>query len=671
MITNTTGEHSDQPDSSGWSASLYNRSVPFVYSPAFTAPVLELLAAQPGERIIDFGCGSGEVTLELQRYVSGGNGGGLVVGVDLSESMIAQARRNGVQHAFVSDIQALELPSDVPYLHGKFDAVFSNAVLHWCKRDPAGVLKSAKKVLKPGGRIVAEMGGFMNCIGVRSALYGALRSRGYDPVARDPWYFPSMEDYVKILVTEGFTPTHLSLTPRVTPLPTGLSGWLQVFARTSLLAGLPEGEAREIMDEVLEVLRNSSVDTIALVGQGVKVADTAGHCRSTLLPELVSASVATAPRRPFLSTAALFCTMSVRRRHASGKHPRSTTPHSPDDEDAKNLDPGLSVSQIAPVILDYYSTLSLVFGGCCTNVWTYEQLLMMNPRIGSALTFSQMLFITLQSLSTFLRWQPGHWIPRLKPRQVPLQQWALQVLVLTTGSLLNNWAFAYQVPLTLLIVFRSAGLVVSMIFGVVFLKKRYSWMQITSVIVVSSGVILATLSRPRPPSAASTNSPSRSSEDMRKYMTGVVMLVVSLFLTSFLGLLQEKTYKKYGPCWKEGVFYTHFLALPMFIFLRSDIKQGISSLSQNPSSSSTFYPFLILGGNLVSQLVCVSGVNRLSSQVSSVSTNLVLTARKALSLCLSVWWFGNGWNAQLAMGATMVFLGSALFTAGGDTKAKK
>jgi len=133
----------------------------------------------------------------------------------------------------------------------------------------------------------------------------------------------------------------------------------------------------------------------------------------------------------------------------------------------------------------------------------------------------------------------------------------------------------------------------------------------------------------------------------------------------------------------------HFLALPMFLFLASDIKQGISSLSHGQSSSSTLVSVVILGGNLVSQLVCVSGVNRLSSvrhaypvlastslnsepqQVSSVSTNLVLTARKALSLCLSIWWFGNGWNVQLGIGAGMVFLGSVMFSAAGDTKVKK
>lgn len=79
-------------------------------------------------------------------------------------------------------------------------------------------------------------------------------------------------------------------------------------------------------------------------------------------------------------------------------------------------------------------------------------------RTGSALTFSQMLFITTQSLLSFLSFGPNHRLPRLKSRQVPLRQWALQVLVLTSGSLLNNWAFAYNVPLTILIVFRSAGM---------------------------------------------------------------------------------------------------------------------------------------------------------------------------------------------------------------------
>jgi SAM-dependent methyltransferase len=78
---------------------------------------------------------------------------------------IEKARMNGLEHAFVSDIQDLQLPERFSKSSFKFDAVFSNAALHWCKRNPAGVLESVKRVLKQGGRFVGEMGGFMCCIG--------------------------------------------------------------------------------------------------------------------------------------------------------------------------------------------------------------------------------------------------------------------------------------------------------------------------------------------------------------------------------------------------------------------------------------------------------------------------------------------------------------------------
>ncbi|KAJ3794200.1 UAA transporter [Lentinula aff. detonsa] len=316
----------------------------------------------------------------------------------------------------------------------------------------------------------------------------------------------------------------------------------------------------------------------------------------------------------------------------------------------------------------------------------------MNPRIGSALTFSQMMFITLQSLPGFItfdssstRIEEGNrktwlsYLPRLKPRQVPIMRWFSQVLVHTTGSLLNNWAFAFNVPLTVLIVFRSAGLAVSMVLGYFVLGRRYSAIQVISVLVVSSGAALATLSK------TSTASSTVDLVDMQRYGLGIVMIVTSLLLTGILGLLQEQTYKEYGPFWKEGVFYTvninlgspnlffglpsvHLLSLPVFLFLARDVKQGLASLNypgssvSGPAPGSAFSSWLILSGNLVSQLLCVSGVNKLTSRVSSVSTNLVLTTRKAISLCLSVWWFGSGWNAELAIGACMVFAGSLAFS---------
>ncbi|KAI0788817.1 UAA transporter [Abortiporus biennis] len=339
---------------------------------------------------------------------------------------------------------------------------------------------------------------------------------------------------------------------------------------------------------------------------------------------------------------------------------------------------------VALSLVDMSFVLTLVFGGCCTNVWAYEYLLKLDSRLGTTLTFSQMLFVTITSLPSFLtitwffRIIP---LPKLKPRQVPLTQWFLQVFVHTTGSLLNNWAFAFSVPLTVQIVFRSAGLAVSMLFGYLFLHRRYWFLQIASVSLVSLGVILATLSRPSP---NLTNSDD-DDDDFENYTFGIGMLTVSLFLTGLLGILQERTYTKYGPCWKEGVFYTHFLSLPVFTLMIPHVKYGYKSLAlatlkptptatASPSSSSLsslfllneiiiqYSPYWILAGNLLTQLICVSGVNQLTSRVSSVSTNIVLTTRKAISLCFSVWWFGNEWNTELGVGASMVFVGSLLYT---------
>ncbi|KAI5827797.1 UAA transporter [Schizophyllum commune Tattone D] len=323
---------------------------------------------------------------------------------------------------------------------------------------------------------------------------------------------------------------------------------------------------------------------------------------------------------------------------------------------------GSQLAQAAPVLFDYYSAIGMVLGGCCTNVWAYEELLLMNPRIGSALTFSQMLFITLQALPSFLAFKGG--MPSLKPRQVPISNWAAQVVLVTVGSLFNNWVYAYKVPLTVMIVFRSAGLAVSMLLGYFVLKKRYNATQIFSAALVTVGVVLATLSRSS--ATSSTKLTPDSAEDLRRYTLGIIMLASSLFVTGVLGILQERTYKKYGPCWREGVFYTHFLSLPFFLFLIPDIQQGMQSLSAPKNDRSPPLAFAMLMTNLLSQLICVRGVNRLTSQVSSVSTNLVLTIRKALSLCFSVWWFGNAWNARLVVGAVMVFAGGLLFGWGSE-----
>ncbi|KAF9258037.1 S-adenosyl-L-methionine-dependent methyltransferase [Marasmius fiardii PR-910] len=247
----------DAPDNSGWSASLYNKNASFVYSTAFTTPVLQLLDARPGEKIVDFGCGSAEVTLEIEKMVVAKSApGGLVVGVDNSDSMIKKSKENGLKNCFVADVQQpLELPQALSVPRNGYDAVFTNATLHWCKRDPGGVIQSVKSLLRPGGRFVGEMGGFMNCVGVRSVLHLVMKRRGYDPTTLDPWFFPSTEQYSKLLVQHGFEVKHISLNPRLTPLPAGMKGWLDVFVCNSWLHGVSEEEANDIMNEVEDICR--------------------------------------------------------------------------------------------------------------------------------------------------------------------------------------------------------------------------------------------------------------------------------------------------------------------------------------------------------------------------------------------------------------------------------
>lgn len=144
----------------------------------------------------------------------------------------------------------------------QFNKVFSNAALHWMKRSPSRVLANINASLRPGGRFAAELGGFMNCIGVRSHLHLALRKRGLDAEALDPWFFPSAAQYSALLQDAGFAVDKCELVPRLTPLPrdSGLRGWLRTFAGPFLNALDSEGEREEVVREVEEALRPDAYD---------------------------------------------------------------------------------------------------------------------------------------------------------------------------------------------------------------------------------------------------------------------------------------------------------------------------------------------------------------------------------------------------------------------------
>jgi trans-aconitate methyltransferase len=220
-----------------WDPDAYARNARFVSD--LGAPVVELLAPHAGERILDLGCGDGALTAKLVEL------GCAVVGVDSSAPQVEAARRLGLD-ARVADGRRLAFDAE-------FDAVFSNAAIHWML-PPDDVIAGVWRALRPGGRFVGEFGGHGCVETVKRALIDALRRRGIDGDALNPWYFPTVEDYSARLARRGFIVRYAALIPRPTPLPTEIGGWLETFAQ-SFMAPLAGNERTEFIDELREALR--------------------------------------------------------------------------------------------------------------------------------------------------------------------------------------------------------------------------------------------------------------------------------------------------------------------------------------------------------------------------------------------------------------------------------
>jgi trans-aconitate methyltransferase len=223
--------------SGAWDATRYQDRHSFVWR--YGANLLEQLNPQPGERILDVGCGTGQLTAEIARS------GAQVVGLDNSAGMLSQARQNYPDLTFVlGDASAFDFPEP-------FDAVFSNAALHWVK-DADGAASCIARALRRGSRFVAEFGGQGNIASVQAALRTVL---GPSADLQSPWYYPSVGEYASVLERYGLEVRNASLFDRPTPLEgdNGMEQWLYMFMQ-SYLRQFSSDQADEVVRQLVEHL---------------------------------------------------------------------------------------------------------------------------------------------------------------------------------------------------------------------------------------------------------------------------------------------------------------------------------------------------------------------------------------------------------------------------------
>ncbi|MGI9531213.1 class I SAM-dependent methyltransferase [Lutimonas sp.] len=229
----------------GWNVDLYNKKHGFVHE--YGADLVQVLDPKPDERILDLGCGSGQLTKEIAAFTD------QVIGIDSSKEMIETSQE------MFQDLEFYQMNAESFQFDRGFDAIFSNAVLHWVK-DQKAASQNMLRHLKSGGRLVVEFGGAGNVATITNAIRSCLEDRGYlTNASLERWYFPSISAYSSLLEEVGFEVVHAQLYDRPTLLDSknaGIKDWIEMFG-AHFFEGVEEGEKNDILDDVQKKVESS------------------------------------------------------------------------------------------------------------------------------------------------------------------------------------------------------------------------------------------------------------------------------------------------------------------------------------------------------------------------------------------------------------------------------
>ncbi|KAJ2899713.1 hypothetical protein MKZ38_002906 [Zalerion maritima] len=341
------------------------------------------------------------------------------------------------------------------------------------------------------------------------------------------------------------------------------------------------------------------------------------------------------------------------------------------------------LNETLPQLLAVGGMLSLIFGGCCSNVFALENIIKVEPTSGTLLTFVQFVFVAITSFgSQFDSSRPPFF---LKPNKVPLARWMINILLFFSINVLNNHAFSYDISVPVHIILRSGGSITTILAGYAY-GKRYSRVQVLAVVLLTGGVITAAWSDAQ---TKALNGPHEKKvnegtarppvEDSSDFGMGLVILFVAQVMSAVMGLYTEATYRKYGPHWKENLFYSHLLSIPLFLPFAPGLVRQVTKLTHSPpfnvavgmneatwvgawwiSRVPSQLVYLVL--NVLTQYVCIRGVNLLAAASTALTVTIVLNIRKLVSLLLSIWLFGHRLATGTLVGAIVVFSAGALYS---------